>query len=270
MTPDMLSGALRVYAIVGDPIAQVKSPAGVTAALRARGHDAIVVPFRVASADLREFLAGLRVARNVDGVIVTVPHKFAACALCARVSGRARFLGAVNVMRRAPGGGWDGEMYDGVGYVAGMRAQGCDPRGKRVLLVGAGGAGTAMAHALVEAGAAELAIHDASEPRRDDLVARLAVLGATRVRSGGTDPDGFDVVLNATPAGMRGGDPLPVAASRLQASMFVGDVVTAPVVTPLLAAARARGCATMTGADMFAQVRDHLVEFLAAGARDRG
>lgn len=270
MTPEMLSGALRVYAIIGDPVAQVKSPAGVTQALRTRGHDAIVVPFRVPPAGLRAFFAGLQSARNVDGAIVTVPHKFAACDLCARMSARARFLGAVNAMRRTPDGAWEGDMFDGLGYVSGMRQLGCDPRGKRVLLVGAGGAGTAMAHALVEAGVAMLAIHDENASRRDALVARLAALDSARVEAGGPDPAGMDVVLNATPAGMRARDPLPVATARLTAAMFVGDVVTAPVVTPLLVAARARGCTTMTGADMFAQVRDLMVDFFVAGARDAG
>lgn len=270
MTPAMLSGALRVYAVVGDPIAQVKSPAGVTQALRERGQDAVVVPFRVPPAGLAGFLAGLAAARNVDGVIVTVPHKFAACGLCANVSTRARFLGAVNTLRRARGGAWEGDMFDGIGYVAGMRALQCDPRGRRALLVGAGGAGTAIAHALVEAGLAALAIHDANAQRRDDLVARLAALGRTRVQAGGTDPAGYDIVLNATPAGMRDGDPLPVDVSRLAPSTFVGDVITAPAVTPLLAAAQARGCVAMTGADMFARVRDLMVDYFMGGTRDEG
>ncbi len=269
MIPDLLNGALRVYAVVGDPIAQVKSPAGVTQALRERGHNAIVVPFHVPPSDLATFFAGMGAARNVDGAIITVPHKFAAHALCASASDRAHFLEAVNVMRRAPDGRWHGDMFDGVGFVTAMRAAGADPRGKRVLLVGAGGAGSAIAHAIVTSGAAELAIHDDSSARRDALITRLSRQGNSRAHAGGRDPSSFDIVLNATPAGMREGDPLPVDASRLRAEMFVGDVITAPAVTPLLEAARRIGCDTIAGADMFARVRDLMVDFLVGSADAR-
>ena len=158
---DTYSGATRVLFIVGDPIAQVKSPAGVTATLRQRGLDAVVVPAHVAPQDLADFLATCARMRNVDGVIVTVPHKFAALPACSALSARARSIGAVNVMRRDAQGGWYGDMCDGEAHVDGLRAQGLEPRGLRALLVGAGGAGSAIAHALADAGIAHLAVHDA-------------------------------------------------------------------------------------------------------------
>ncbi len=258
-----LSGATRLVPIVGDPIAQVKSPAGMSAAFAEAGRDTLVVPAHVAPADLATWMAGLAVTRNVDGLIVTVPHKFAAYGFCATASERAHFLEAVNVLRRNPDGSWHGDMFDGLGYVTAAKAAGCVLEGASVLLVGAGGAGTAIAQAVTAAGAARLAIHDTDPIRRDVLVARLAAIGAS-VEVGSGDPRGFDVVLNATPIGMGASDPLPVDGSSLEPAMFVGCVVTEPKVPPLIEAARALGCRTMTGADMFREVRDLMLAFLLA------
>ena len=258
---DGYSGATRVIFIAGDPIAQVQSPHGVTAGLRARGADAIVVPAQVKPSDLESFFALAQRLPNVDGIIVTVPHKFAALSLCEHATPRARSIGATNVVRRGADGRWEAEMCDGEGYVAGLRKAGCEPRGRRALLVGAGGAGSAIAHALLDAGVAALALHDADAARRDALAAKLRAYGALAPQVGSTDPSGFDLVINATPMGMRNGDPLPVEVDKLSAATFVGDVITVPAVPPLIEAARARGCGHMTGAGMFEAVRERLLDF---------
>ena len=257
-----LSGASRVHFIVGDPIAQVKSPAGVTQALHDHGTNAFVMPAHVAPANLAAWMSGVSLAKNVDGIIVTVPHKFACHDLCSTTSERAAFLHTVNTLRRNPDGTWHGDMFDGLGFVSAMRDQGCDPQGKKALLVGAGGAGSAIAHALVTAGVSELAIHDEDSTRRETLVSRLASLNLCPVNHGSADPTGFAVVLNATPVGMKAGDPYPLQADKITPDMFVGCVITQPAVPPLIAAARAKGCNTMTGADMFGRVRNLMVDFL--------
>lgn len=258
---DDFSGATRVIFIVGDPIAQVKSPAGVTEMLRERGVDTIVVPAHVLPVDLPVWVAATTRMRNVDGIIVTVPHKFAAAELCHETSSQAHSIGAVNVMRRHAAGGWYGDMLDGTAYIAGLRQTGFDPAGKRTLLLGAGGAGSAIAHALVDAGVATLALHDADVGRQEALLHKLALYGPVKAMPGSTDPTDFDLVINATPLGMQADDLLPIDVDRLAASTFVGDVVTMPAVPPLIAAARARGCATMTGIQMFEAVRDRAVDF---------
>ncbi|MCW5652537.1 shikimate dehydrogenase [Hydrogenophaga sp.] len=262
MNPQTLSGATRLHYIVGDPIAQVKSPAGVSQAFAERGHQAVCVPAHVAPQDLAAWARGVSLAQNVDGIIVTVPHKFACVPLCASLSERASFLGAVNTLRRNPDGTWHGDMFDGLGFVQAMRAQQCEPAGRKVLLVGAGGAGSAIAHALVMADVSELALHDPDVRRRDGLIARLASLGRGEVRVGNADPRGFDIVINASPIGMREGDPYPLDVDLLQPRMFCGCVITAPAITPFIAAARAKKCATLTGTDMFLQVRGLMVDFL--------
>ena len=153
---DHYSGATRVHLIVGDPIAQVKSPFGVTQAFEAAGRDAICVPAHVPPAALEAWWAGARRAQNLDGLIVTVPHKFACTAFCDQLSERAAFLGAVNTVRRNAQGQWEGDMFDGLGYVRALEKNGCQPRGLRALLVGAGGAGSAIAHSLVQAGVSRM------------------------------------------------------------------------------------------------------------------
>jgi shikimate dehydrogenase len=257
-----LSGATRLHVIVGDPIAQVKSPFGMTEAFEAKGHNAICIPAHVSTRDLRSWFEALTLTQNVDGVIVTVPHKFDCLALCATSSERAQFLGAVNTIRRNADGTWHGDMFDGLGFVKGLEQQGCVLKGQRALLIGAGGAGSAIAHALVLSGVSELAIHDENTQRRESLIERLNGLKMGRVLTGTPNPTGFDVVLNATPAGMRASDPLPVETSLLNSHMFVGCVITQPAITPLIQAARDLGCKTSTGADMFSQVKVLMLDFL--------
>lgn len=257
-----LSGATRVHFIVGDPIAQVKSPAGVTQAFHDAGRNAVCIPAHVAPNDLAGWTKGVSLAQNVDGIIVTVPHKFSCFELCATTSDRAGFLKAVNTLRRNADGTWHGDMFDGMGYVEALKSKGCEPRGQRALLVGAGGAGSAIAYSLMTAGVKELAVHDADVVRRDALVARLARLGLGKVSAGSSDPTGFDLCINATPIGMKEGDPHPIDWTKFTAQQFVGCVITAPAVPPMIAAARAKGCNTLTGADMFARVRDLMVQFL--------
>jgi shikimate dehydrogenase len=233
-----------------------------TQALRAAGTDAVVVPAHVVQADLPAFFAAAGAMRNCDGVVVTVPHKFSALAYCEGATPRALSIGGVNVMRRTASGGWWGDQVDGEGYVAGLRAHRFDPAGRSVLLVGAGGAGSAIARALADAGVARLAVHDADATRRDELLAKLADSAAAQAAAG-PDPRGFDAVINATPLGMRAGDPAPLPFELLAPHQLVGEVVAEPEITPLIQAARSRGCATMTGMDMFQGVLARMVDFYA-------
>ncbi len=259
-----LSGATRVYFIVGDPIAQVRSPSGVTAALRSAGRDALVVPAHVAPDDLPAFFAGVTSMRNVDGVIITVPHKFSAAAYCATLATEGAFLGAVNTLRRNADGTWHGGMFDGLGFVTALVDAGCELRGKRALLIGAGGAGSAIGHALIQGGVGSLDVRDNDATRTASLIDRLNALGLGAVRSvaATVQAHDYEVVINASPLGMRADDPLPIDVSQLPATTFVGDVVTKPPLTPLIEAARARGCATVTGTQMFGRVCDRMVAFL--------
>ena len=257
-----LSGKTRVFFIVGDPIAQVKAPAGVTAELQKRGHDAIVVPIHVTAAEVDAFIRTAATLKNVDGVFATVPHKHAAYRHCATATPRAAFDASTNLLRRDARGGWHGDMSDGAGFVAALRAAGFEPRGKRAVQAGVGGAGGAIAYSLLEAGVSALAVHDTNTARRRAILAKLNEVFPGRASEGSSHPDGFDLVVNATPAGMRPDDPLPFLTEGLSRHVFVGDVITVPEVTPLLAAARRAGCRTTTGVDMFNASLAVMVDFM--------
>ncbi|CCD84201.1 putative Shikimate dehydrogenase [Bradyrhizobium sp. ORS 285] len=256
------TGATRLHIIIGDPVAQVRSPAGVSEAFADRESDAILVAVQVAPADLADFIATMTRVKNLDGIVATIPHKFACYRACATATERAHFIGAVNLMRRGVNGKWHGDMVDGLGFVGAAQAAGFDPADARALQVGAGGAGSAIALALIDAGVRELAIHDSDPGRRDALIARLNESGKGRAVVGSADANGFDMVVNATPAGMQPGDPLPVDMATVSPSAYCGCVITKPEVSPFITAARDRGCLTATGTDMYHALERVMVDFL--------
>ena len=256
-----LSGDTRLFAVVGDPVGQVRSPLALTRRLAARGENAIVAPLHVTPRDLAGALAGLALVANLGGLLVTVPHKAAAFALCAAVSGRARFVGSVNVMRKGRGG-WYGDNADGWGYAEGLAAAGFAVSGCSALVLGCGGAGSAVALELLGRGGATGGLNDGDAGRRGGLAGRLAARFPGRVRVGGRDPSGFDLVANVTPMGMRTDDPLPVDVDKLEPEQFVACAITRPEVSATVVEARRRGCRTMTGAAMFDGQADFLADFL--------
>jgi shikimate dehydrogenase len=259
---EKLSGETLLYPIIGDPIAFVKSPQRLTAELDARNHNGICVPMRVPDGELESVVRALRAVQNVRGLLITMPHKHAMFTYCATSSETAKLLGVVSIVRRNPDGSWHGDMLDGVAFVAAQKKNGANPEGARVLQVGAGAAGSAIAVALLHAGVRELVIHDASPSRLNSLVRLLSRLGRGRVVAGPPDPAGCAMVVNATPMGMSPSDPLPVSAHLLASSMFVGDVVAGHGVTPFLQAAQAAGCKTAGGVQMVEAGMEIMPDFL--------
>jgi shikimate dehydrogenase len=257
-----VSGATRLFPIIGDPIKYVESPMRLTRTFAERDHNGICVPIQVPAGNLDAVMAGLTASRNVDGILVTMPHKFTAFAYCATSSARAKMLGVVSVLRRNPDGTWHGDMLDGLAFVKAQKDHGARPDGARVLLVGAGGAGSAIAIALLEAGVGELIIHDVDERRVATLLELLKGFAKGRASAGRPDPTSCDLVCNATPLGMEDGDPLPIDPALLTSSMFVGDVIAGHGVTPLLAAAVAAGCRTANGRHMVEAAQDVMADFM--------
>jgi shikimate dehydrogenase len=259
---ESLSGETRLFPILGDPIAFVKSPQRLTTGFEARGHNAICVPMQVPAGQLEAVMHSLSLIPNIVGLLITMPHKFSAFGYCATSSERARLLGVVSVIRRNPGGSWHGDMLDGLAFVKAQKDHGAQPDGARVLLIGAGGAGSAIAIALLEAGVRELVIHDADETRTTKLIELLSDQGRGRMTVGPPDPTGCDMVCNASPLGMTADDPLPLQRNLLRSSMFVGDVVAGHGVTPLLQAAHAIGCRTSNGVQMVEAVQEMMLNFM--------
>jgi shikimate dehydrogenase len=246
-----ITGSTRLFAIIGAPVAPLLSPALFNAAFARLGRDAVFVAFEVAPGELPAAWAGLTRLRNLDGMVITMPHKQAVVKLLDGLGSTAELTGSVNTVRRATRGGWEGDMFDGEGFRDGLERAGHTPRGAAILQVGCGAAGRAIAFALARAGVRGLTLADATPGRADELATALARRFPEVVTSSGApDPRGYDIVVNATPMGLRAGDPLPVDTARLAASQVVADVIPSPEVTPLVAAARALGCATVTGRAM--------------------
>jgi shikimate dehydrogenase len=260
--PEIIDGETRLFPIIGDPIKYVKSPQKLTAGFASRGHNAICIPALVADSALADVMLAFSLMRNLDGLLITMPHKFAVAELCATTSERVKLLGAVSVIRRNADRTWHGDMLDGLAFVKAQVDRGARPEGARVLLVGAGGAGSAIALALLEAGVRELIVHDVDDQRARHLIGALESSAGGRTRLGPPDPAGCDMVCNATSAGMHEGDELPVAARLLDPTMFVGDVIAGHGVTPFVRAAREAGCRTANGDQMVEAVQEMMLDFM--------
>jgi len=266
--PGPLSGSTRVYAIVGDPIAQVASPRLFNSAFRERGIDAVLVPLHAAPGALRLVIDSFRAIRNFDGLIVTVPHKIAATEWVDELGPQARLTGALNTIRKADDGRLIGENFDGEGFIRGLASRGHTLAGRRVLIIGAGGAGCAVAHAIAAAGAEAIGLFDIDARRAQHLVDGIkAHQPGLDVFEAKPEAAGFDVIVNCTSIGMRTGDPLPVDLTHLASHALVADIILKPVMTPLLLAAQARGCAIHQGPAMLEGQIDAVLDFFAVRAQ---
>jgi shikimate dehydrogenase len=263
----MVDGSTRLLGVVGDPIAQVRAPGVWSGLFRHNAVNAICVPMHVRPPSLATFFAGIRTLGNLQGLIVTIPHKPVILGLLDGLTTRAAQVGVVNAVAIDDEGRTLGETFDGVGFVAGLRAAGKDLSGARALVVGSGGVGASIAFAVAEAGARDVSISDVVNDRASALAARLQTAGF-RAKVGPPDPSGFDLVVNATPLGMRASDPLPFDCAQLDPAAIVVDVVISQELTPVLAAARDRGCFVQPGAVMTDYLISSMAEFFGFGAGD--
>ena len=256
----MIRGTTTLIAHLGYPTEAFKAPMIYNPWFEARGVDAVVVPMGVEAADYAEIFHAVFRLTNIRGALVTMPHKVATMALVDEASTTARIAGACNAVLRRPDGSLLGDMFDGAGFVRAVLRKGRRLAGARVLVVGCGGVGSAIAASLAEAGVAAIGLFDTRRASGQALAERLREHHpALRVTSGSDDPADCDLVVNATPLGMDDGDPLPVDVSRIDPGALVGEVVMRREMTPLLHAARLRGCEVQVGLDMlFEQIPAYL------------
>ncbi|HKX40576.1 MAG TPA: ThiF family adenylyltransferase [Burkholderiaceae bacterium] len=262
----MINGRTRLIAHLGYPTETFKSPMIYNPWFEQRGIDAVVVPMGVQAEHYAGVLASLRLLTNLRGALVTMPHKVATLALADEITPTARIAGACNALLLRDDGTWLGDQFDGAGFVRGALRKGCAIEGRRALVVGAGGVGSAIAASLAAAGVAELGLFDRDAAAAEALGDRLLThYPALVCRAGSNDPAGYDIVVNATPLGMKEGDPLPFDIARVQPSTFVGEVVMKSEYTPLLRAALAKGCAVQVGTDMLFEMIPAYLEFFGFG-----
>ncbi len=259
----MIRGTTKLIAHLGYPTELFKAPMIYNPYFVKHGIDAVVVPMGCKAEDYAQFLQLTFKLSNIHGALVTMPHKVTTVALLDDASTTVKVAGSCNAVRLGAGGRLEGDMFDGEGFVRGVLRKGRVLKGARVLVAGCGGVGSAIAASLAKAGVGTVGIYDAYAPMMDGLAGRLrAHYPAMELRTGSHDPAGFDVVVNATPLGMKDGDPLPFDVSRIAPSTFVGEVVMKTEITPFLEAARARGCAYQIGTDMlFEQIPAYLEFF---------
>jgi shikimate dehydrogenase len=237
-----VNGATRLYGTIGDPIRQLRATGVMAQVFAAVGANAVWLPFDGGPDLLPLMLDALGKMRNLGGFTVTIPHKTTILDLLDRATPRARAAGSVNLVRREPDGTLSGDNVDGVGFVRGLEAQGHKVRGASVWLVGLGGAGGGIAAALCEAGVGRLLVTEIQEARASKAIDRLTEhYPDVPVAEVGTPPKGIHIAVNATPLGLRPGDPQSFDPTILDPDTVVADVIMAPAETALLTRARMHG-----------------------------
>lgn len=261
--PSTMTGLTRLVPILAHPVDHVQAPRFYNPAFAAAGLDWCLVPMGVQPPDLSATLAQLARVGNLQGVNLTIPHKAAGHALCRWLGPEARRTGVVNSLRLTPEGHWVGESFDGQGFVDAARFHGLLPPSGRACIVGAGGAGTAIAFALAAAGLTSIHLIDTDRARADSLAGRLreawpalevgtgddGAIADAKAGAPADAPAGAQLVVNATPLGLHAGDPLPLDPARLRADAGVFDIIAARD-TELMAACQARGLRVIGGRPM--------------------
>lgn len=257
---NIATGHTGLLCLLGSPVEHSISPAMQNTACRLTGQDLCYLAFDVQPERLPAAVAGLR-AIGFKGCNVTMPHKNAMAQLVDELSPAARLCGAVNTVVNQ-NGRLVGHTTDGVGWVHSARAEGCDPTGKAIVQLGAGGAGTAILVQAALDGAKSIAVfnmRDAFWPRVEALVQRLNQETDCSVTLHElTDTDTLQkelqkaqILLNTTPVGMKNhpGCLIP-SADWLHPGLAVSDVIYEPRETELLRMARAAGLQAFNGLHM--------------------
>ncbi len=262
----MITGRTTVIAHLGYPTASFKAPMIYNPWFESQGIDAVVVPIGVQAPDYADLLRALFRTTNVHGALVTMPHKVTTVGLMDEVTTTGQIAGACNAILKRPDGTLLGDMFDGAGFVRGVERKGRRIAGSRALVVGSGGVGSAIAASLAASGVAALGLYDAVPSVAEALGDRLRRhYPKLEIATGSNDPGGYGIVVNATPLGMNPGDPVPVDVARIAADAFVGEVVMKEEFTPLLRAARAKGCTVQVGTDMLFEMIPAYLEFFGFG-----
>ncbi len=262
----MISGRTTLIAHLGYPTESFKAPMIYNPWFEKAGIDAVVMPMGITVENYPSFLRELFCVTNIRGALVTMPHKKTTIELADEVSPTARIAGAANALLKREDGTLVADMFDGEGFVRGVRRKGHELTHASALVIGSGGVGSAIAASLAAAGVSEMGLDDAVDEAAKSLASRLAMhYPELAVSTGSSDPTGYDIVVNATPLGMNEGDPLPIDMSRVAPTTFVGEVVMKAEVTPFLRAARERGCQTQVGTDMLFEQIPAYLEFFGFG-----
>lgn len=259
----MISGKTKIIAHLGYPTESFKAPMIYNPYFEDRGIDAVVVPMGAKPENYADVLKAVFSLSNIAGALITMPHKMTTVGLLDEVTTTVKIAGACNAVRRRSDGKLIGDMFDGEGFVRGVLRKGKVLKGAKAYVLGSGGVGSAIVASLAAAGVVKLGLKDFSPESAEALGARIKRhYPHIDVVTGSDDLDGFDILVNATPIGMKEGDPLPFDMGRISSQMFIGEVVMKQEHTPFLQAALAKGCKIQLGTDMlFEQIPAYLEFF---------
>jgi len=250
----MISGTTKIYGIFGHPVRHTFSPAMQNAAFRKLGMDACYVPFAVPPEHLENAVRSV-ISLGLCGINITVPHKERVPAYLDDLSEEARLIGAVNTIEVREGR-LIGHNTDGRGFLRSLREQGrLDPKGRKFLFIGSGGAARSVSFSLALAGASAIAFFDLDARKAsqlaNDVRIKTGVPSATLAHEDlvhhATDAD---CIINATPLGLKRSDPLPLPAEFIRRTHLVCDLVYNPVETRFLKTAKRRRARTLPGLGM--------------------
>jgi len=262
----MISGKTSLIAHIGYPTESFKAPLIYNPWFEKHGIDAVVVPMGVKAEDYALSLKQIFKFSNIHGALVTMPHKVTTIGLADEVSVTAKIAGAANALLKRADGTLLADQFDGAGFARGVARKGFKTKGSRILIVGTGGVGSPIAASLAADGAASISLFDVNTASAEGLASRLKTYYPDmEVNVASNDPAGYDLVVNATPLGMKPGDPLPIDVTRLAPSTFVGEVVMKQEITPMLKAAIERGCKYQVGTDMLFEMIPAYLEFFGFG-----
>ncbi|HVP88173.1 MAG TPA: shikimate dehydrogenase [Casimicrobiaceae bacterium] len=258
----LVSGRTRLFGIVGDPIEQVRSPEMFTSEFHRRGHDAVLVPIHVRPDDFDGCVSALLKLCNLDGLVFTIPYKARAMRFAGTLGANARIVGAINALARGADGRWKADIFDGLGCVEAFRRRGVGFADRRVMLLGAGGAGSAIAVAVAFEHPRSLRIYDPDAARATALVDRVKGVDArVAVETSAPLAADVDILLNASPVGMLDDARMPINADSLPRGLLVFDAIVTPERTRLLALAESCGCTTIYGREMMRGQIEAMVDF---------
>jgi shikimate dehydrogenase len=262
----MITGRTRLIVHLGYPTESFKAPMIYNPWFEMKGINAVVVPVGVEPPHYAALLKALFSTTNVHGALVTMPHKVITTDLVDEMTTTAKIAGACNAILRRSDGSLLGDMFDGAGFVRGVERKGTRIGGASALVIGCGGVGSAIAASLAAGGAETIGLYDPVTASAAALADRLRQhYPSLRVATGSNDPHGYDIVVNATPLGMKPGDPLPMDIARIAPTTFVGEVVMREEYTPLLRSAKEKGCTVQVGTDMLFEMIPAYLEFFGFG-----
>ncbi len=250
-----ITGKTVLCGIIGDPIAHTMSPAMHNTAYETLHLDYLYVPFRVTKEQLPNAIRGMR-ALNMRGLNVTIPHKAVVLTMLDQVDERAGKIGAVNTIVNT-NGILSGFNTDAEGFMRTLVEKDIRIPGKRILIIGAGGAAKAVAFALAEHKARIMIINRSQEKAaalakqlKDQLQADAAAysLEESNLREAAAS---VEMIVNTTSIGMGTAD-TPIPARYLRKNLLVYDIVYNPLRTQLLREAELKGAMTICGAEMLA------------------